>query len=196
MSHVRYDISSNFLMGDGCDDPADFTFVGKGTLLDEGRRIGHLTFTTFDYGMSVNCESNVSLYDLLDEHSSESAQYLSLFRRDGQLRSSVLRALGREGDEPLVYKVLSLDRLYIKPKYRKQGLAEGLIRRTIEQFGDDTTLVVFIPHPLLDHQKEFECSIEVGRKKLIAHYQKMGFKLVPSMSIMVHCMDRKLKKQD
>ena len=136
---------------------------------------------------------------LLDTESS-TAPYIDLFCETDDGSSFIDEVEDAVGFLPGGRDLLIADRIEILPRYRGHGLAERLIDDASQMFGGFAELIVLKPFPLQFeyHQKErnisaweeridaagFQADEPFAQKKLIGHYEKMGFKKIENTELM------------
>jgi hypothetical protein len=167
-------------------EPTDFVLDITGDLMlhyeERTHRVGWTRGTLFKLAAALDV--GLTVFDLLDEESGESAQCLTLFHGNNLKRSVArLLSLPLEPFDPLL-----VERVVIYPELRGHDFGLLAMRTWISTFAGPTTLVACQPSPLnddgvpiVDDNPQFR----VGLTKLQRYWSKAGFRRAGSSDIYV-----------
>jgi hypothetical protein len=160
-----------------------------------GTIIGRLSASLVQVGRIS--DAGEGLFDVMDGHSSEMAQYhAAFFKPKGWDYKETIR---RQFADILSLDLLVLDRAEIEPPHRKHGLGLLAISRTIDVFGANCALVAMKPFPLQFAQyldsgwrapegvQDPTAEFRIARQKLCRYWERAGFKRVSGTQFWALC---------
>jgi hypothetical protein len=174
-------------------DPEDFVIEISGSLgcfRDESAvslEIGKLSACIVQVERAL--VEGQSVFDVMDAHETAS-NYMELYDFDTAEFGDSVQSLF--GDGILTANLLILDKLAIEPKHRGRGLGLLALSRVIDVFGPSCDLVVCQPYPMQfggaaedpEWMTRFGAGLDDDEKRGIArlakHWQKLGFRQIPS----------------
>ena len=197
---IELQLRHDFLVED--EEPGRFIKNFRGAVyvyISDTRKVKAGEFSIYVVDVESAYNERESVFQIFD---SESALigYYSLYEEDHAFKPEVMKAIN--DDSRWAPNILIFDRLEIYPKFRKQGLGLRVLRWLLMQFGMGCGLVAMKPYPLQfengtpaeNRSKdafiklnlgEFDANFKRAKKKLEAHYAKLGFQRVRGMEYMV-----------
>ena len=150
---------------------------------DSGALIGRMSSSLVQIGRIS--DAGEDLFDLMDGHSSEMAEYHAAFFKPSDWNYK--ENIRRQFPDILSLDLLILDRAEIEPEFRKRGLGLLAISRAIDVFGENCGLVAMKPFPLQfrgyrdsgsrapDGVRGPVAEFRIARQKLRRYWERAGF---------------------
>ncbi len=151
------------------------------------RVIGHVSLLLFQGGEAMNAKE--ILYDVADAHSEDMEEaFAAVFDWRTGLHTKGIEELYAGdimGTDLLLIRGLEIDR-----EYRGKGLGSKVLSAVKTTFGANASLILLKPFPTeylrLDEkdQEQRKAEFYEDSKRLIAYYQKHGFRSIPGTELM------------